>query len=174
MHFKTFDADRPVIEHKYHDPDKPFNAFDRMNYHGYAFDPSTGMTDGEIDAGLAELAASLEGKPHPVIKGRLFAEYINSRIDVNEHDRFVGFWTWGRRLSPYTVYPWLGEVKKAFPEETAAMADLDASGAAFGWLDFDHTVPDWDALMTLGFPGILREGRIRRARKTDGKTEGVL
>lgn len=160
MHFKTFDADRPVIEHKYHDPDKPFNAFDRMHYHGYEFDPATGMTDEEINAGLAELAASLKGKPHPVIKGRLFAYILDhSRIDVNEHDRFVGFWTWGRRLSPYTVYPWLGEVKKAFPEETAAMADLDASGAAFGWLDFDHTVPDWDALMTLGFPGILRRAK---------------
>ena len=47
------DVDRRVIENKYHKTDEPFDGFNRMAYHGYDFDPSTGKTDSEIDAGLA-------------------------------------------------------------------------------------------------------------------------
>ena len=102
--------DRRVIENKYHKTNEPFDGFNRMAYHGYDFDPSTGKTDAEIDAGLALLAKSLEGENHSITKARLF-EYVldNTMIDVNESDYFVGIYSWGRLIDKYTVNPWLRE-----------------------------------------------------------------
>ena len=40
-------ADRKYIENKYHDTNKPFNPFRRMQYHGYEY-PNNGLSDSEI------------------------------------------------------------------------------------------------------------------------------
>ena len=158
--FKTLNKDREIIERKYHDQEKEFDAFKRMSYHGYDYDTSTGLDDAGIDEGLEKLSAELNGQPHPIHKAKLF-EYVldNTRIDVNEHDYFIGMYTWGRPISKFTVYKWSSEVYSSFPEASETIAKLDKSGATFGWLDFDHTVPDWESLMKLGFSGILNRAK---------------
>ena len=154
---QTLNRDRATIERKYHDPDKPYDGFRRMAYHGYAYDEATGLNDDQIKAGLEEMAAQLKGQPHPVIKAKMFAYILdNTRIDVNECDYFVGIYSWNRLLSAYSVDVWEQEVNAAFPEESALTRKLEDSGAGLGWLDYDHTIPDWDSLMELGFPGILK------------------
>lgn len=160
--FKTLNQDRETIERKYHNPEeynagKTFGVQNRMMYHGYDYDETTGLDDAGIDEGLAKLSAELDGQPHPIHKAKLF-EYVldNTRIDVNEHDYFIGMYTWARPISKYTVHKWSDAVYSSFPEASEMLAKLDKSGATFGWLDFDHTVPDWDSLMELGFSGILK------------------
>ena len=155
--FKMFEKDRYFIERKYHNPDEPFNGFARWNYHGYAFDESTGLSDEEIQTGLTALKEQILNEPHPLQKAKLFAYVLDhTRIDVNEHDYFVGIWTWNRPISPHCVYPWEWECKQSCPEEIDLIGAFDRSGAAYGFLDFDHTVPDWDSLLSLGFAGILQ------------------
>jgi len=148
--------DRDMIERKYHIPEKEFNSFQRMAYHGYDYDETTGLDDGKIDKELSKLSATLEGESHTIQKAKLF-EFVldNTRIDVNESDYFVGIYTWNRPLSKYTWFKWLGEVHSAFPKASATVSDFHNSGATQAWLDFDHTVPDWDSLLELGFSGIL-------------------
>ena len=68
--FKTFNTDRPIIETKYPWPDQPFNAYKRMAYHGYEYDPSTGKTDEEITEMLLALDAQIKDLPHPVAKAK--------------------------------------------------------------------------------------------------------
>ena len=46
--------DRDMIERKYHIPEKEFNSFQRMAYHGYDYDTTTGLGDSEIDAELSK------------------------------------------------------------------------------------------------------------------------
>ena len=155
--FKTLYHDRDTIERKYHIPEEEFDSFKRMAYHGYAYDESTGLDDKEIDAKLSSLSKTLEGEPHPIHKAKLFELVLdNTRIDVNESDYFVGLYTWNRPLSKYTWFKWLHDVHSAFPEAERTVIDLYDSGATQGWLDFDHTVPDWDSLLELGFSGILK------------------
>lgn len=155
--------DRYYIENKYHFADQPFDAFKRMAYHGIEYDPSTGLDDNDMQKMLAEKAASLEGQPHSVIKAELFALVLdNTRIEVSEHDDFVGIWSWNRPLSSFTVKRWHEEILPVFPEETRRLHESSEAGGSFGWLDFDHTVPDWDSLMELGFPGILERARKNR------------
>ena len=154
--FKTLYRDRDKIERKYHIPEEEFDGFKRMAYHGYDYDKSTGLDDTEIDAKLSSLCKSLEGLPHPIYKAKLFEVVLdNTRIDVNESDYFVGMYTWNRPLSKYTWFKWLGDVHSAFPKAEQTVIDFYNSGATQGWLDFDHTVPDWDSLLELGFAGIL-------------------
>ena len=86
-----FADDRTYLENKYHDTSKPFNPFERMAYHGYAFDETTGLDDEGVKKGLAELEKQLSALPHPVAKAKAVGYVLqNTRIDVNEHDYFVG------------------------------------------------------------------------------------
>lgn len=171
MEFRTLTQDRETIDRKYHDPDKEFNAYARWAYHGYDYDPETGLDDEQIMKGLEKLAPELEGLPHPIQKAKLFSYVMdNNRIDVNEHDYFIGMYTWGRPIADMTTGKWNAEVRDAFPEATKVLKDQDDSGACYGGLDFDHTVPDWDSMMELGFPGLLaRAERIYEEGKAIGK-----
>lgn len=150
------EADKWYLENKYHLVDQPFDGFDRMSYHGVDYDHATGLSDEEIDAGLKKLSEELSGQPHPVFKARM-VEYVldHTRIDVNEHDFFVGIYTWNRPISKYTVHPWKREATEEFVKESERLRLSEAAGGSIGWPDFDHTVPDWDSLMRLGFKGIL-------------------
>lgn len=153
--FKTLEQDRPFIENKFHIVGEPFKPLGRWNYHGYAYDESTGLTDEQIQEGLKALSESIKNESHPVQKGKCFAYVLdNTRIDINEHDYFIGMWTWARPLTPYCRWGW--ETEKECPEAVETLDKYEYSGVAFGRLDYDHTVPDWDSLLELGFPGILQ------------------
>lgn len=165
--FKTLLNDRGTIEIKYHYPEN-FDPYNRMQHHGYDYDHTTGLPDEEMDAKLSDLASELEGEPHPIIKAKLFECVLdNTRIDVNEHDYFVGFWSWGRVISKYTVFKWLDEIKAEVPGEIETMRKLDRAGFCYGWLDLDHTVPDWDYIMERGFPGILEDLHLSWAKLSE-------
>ncbi len=154
--FKTLYDDMPYIVNKYHRTDEPFNPYNRFAYHGYEYDPATGFDDTQMDEGLSRLNETVKTLPHPVAKATLFAYVLDhARIDVNERDWFVGFYNWGRVLAEYTVYPWDREVFRGLPGVRERMKELDETGAIAIWPDFDHVIPNWDSLLTLGFPGLL-------------------
>ena len=155
--FKTLNEDRKTIEMKYHIPGEKFDSFLRWNHHGYDYDITTGLDDAEIDSGIIKLSEEISHLSRPVQKAKLF-EYVlqNTRIDVNEHDYFIGIYTWCRPILKYTAHKWCDELYNANPEQAKVLADLAKSGCVNGGLDFDHTVPDWDSLFELGFKGILR------------------
>lgn len=162
----TLVSDLHELENKYHDTEKEFNAYARFMYHGWEYDPQTGYDDDEMDAGLAELDKTLQGLPHPVHKAKLFAFVLDhTRIEINEHDYFVGIYTNNRPLMKYVGTPWSENVYKDFPKEYNLLGEFYRAGAAFGGLDFDHTIPDWDRIMRLGFPGILEAIRKSRQEK---------
>lgn len=149
--------DRNIIERKYHLPEQEFNPFLRWEHHGYEYDAATGLDDAQIQSGLDTLSQELAGQPHPIFKAKLFAYVLdNTRIDVNEHDYFIGIYTWNRPISKYTVAKWYQEVKEQFPTESKLLSDYSGAGISVGGLDFDHTVPNWDDVLTLGFHGLLK------------------
>jgi len=156
--FSTLNKDKKRIYTKYHDPKKPFDHFDFMNYHGSGYHKSTGLNMSQLRLGIKRLARASKALPRPVIKAKLL-EYVldNTRFFVNSYDYFIGIYAWGREISDYTVYKWDEEVntikKKA---EKDICREGYSAGTAIAWLDFDHTVPNWDDLLELGFPGILK------------------
>ena len=158
-------ADRNFIENKYHRTDLPFDPYHRYAYHGYAYVEATGYGDEEMLAGLERLFAETQSLPHALAKAKAFAFVLDHmRIDVNEHDYFVGLYNWGRLLQPTFVNKWLGEVNDSMPEVMQKIQDYADSGTASVWLDMEHFVPGWEDIMQLGIPGLLN--RVQAFKKT--------
>jgi len=167
-----FNDDRSFIENKYHKTDEPFNPYSRMAYHGYDFDKSTGLEDEEIKDGLSKLYEKTKALPHPVAKAYA-VKYVleNTKIDINEHDLFVGLWSVNRLANSVTLNKWNAEVfETILPKVKQKMNDMNESGAVAIWPDFDHVVPDWDAILCLGFPGLKKRAEeykeLHKARGT--------
>lgn len=167
-----FNDDRSFIENKYHKIDEPFNPYSRMAYHGYDFDKSTGLEDEEIKDGLSKLYEKTKDLPHPVAKAYA-VKYVleNTKIDINEHDLFVGLWSVNRLANSVTLNKWNAEVfETILPKVKQKMNDMNESGAVAIWPDFDHVVPDWDAILCLGFPGLKKRAEeykeLHKARGT--------
>ncbi len=153
---RTFLEDKQNIENKYHKADEPFNAYQRFAYHGYDFDKTTGLPEEEIKKGLALLSKQNENLPRPIAKAKAMAYALeNTMIDVNEHDYFVGFYSWGRIIQPFTQSKWSAEMfEKTIADVGHLISDMNDSGAVSIWADFDHVVPDWDSILSLGFKGL--------------------
>lgn len=162
---ERFKQDREFIENKYHKVGEDFNPYNRMAYHGYDYEESTGLDDSKIEQGLHLLEKEIKHLPHPVAKA-LAVKYVleHTRIDVSHRDIFVGLYSLNRWPNRVTVNKWNQEVFSEKVQGTAAvMNDMNEAHAANIWADFDHVVPDWDAILELGFAG-LRE-RAREYRK---------
>lgn len=161
-----FENDRKTIENKYHIKGEKFNPYIRMAYHGYEYDKTTGKDDGEITDGLKKLYDSIKDLPHPLAKAYA-VKYVleNTRIDINEHDWFVGFYSVNRLAGRITSDRWYNEIFACvIPETDALMKDMNNSGAVSIWPDFDHVVPDWDSVLLLGFPGLMKRALFYRSR----------
>ena len=152
--------DREFLEYKYHDPEDPsFDPYNRMYFHGYEYPADNGLNDAEMDAALKALTETpgFYERPHPVVKAELFAFLLDhARIEVNAHDWYACFYNWGRPISPYSCKKWDAEVFSKLPEIKGKIDLFDRSGAVAIWPDFDHVIPGWTDLLTLGFPGLLK------------------
>ena len=154
-------VDRYYIERKYHDPEKEFNAFKRMQYHGIGYIEESGLDDAELLKGLEELSKDIEKLPHPISRA-MAIKYVleNERLYINEHDYFVGLYSLNRLANNTTFQKWMDRAKSYRDPETLERSDdFNRSGAVLIWTDYDHVVPDWKALMELGFSGIRERAR---------------
>ncbi len=167
----NFEYDRKTIENKYHMVDPPFDPYSRMAYHGYEFDEMTGLSDEDIMSGLTALDTELSALPHPIAKARA-VKYVldNTRIDINEHDIFPGFWSVNRLAGEITLKKWWCKLLCDELNETGKLMDkMNESGAVSIWADFDHVIPDWDSILTLGFSGLKkRASRYREWHRKNG------
>ncbi|HOG50616.1 MAG TPA: hypothetical protein PKY10_08505, partial [Lentisphaeria bacterium] len=133
------------------------------------FDPSTGI-DQETAAKEIMRFAELDA-PAPIIKARAF-EFLaeNLQVEVDPHDFFPAFACWRRRPCPMS--PLLAELRKRIPlQQRELWGLLNQSGASNIWIDFDHSVPEWDEVFRLGFPGLLRNAMEWREKH---RTAGTL
>lgn len=162
--------DRHFIENKYHRTDLPFDPYQRYAYHGYEYDEATGMNDEEMQKGLENLFEETKNLPHSLAKAKAFSYVLdNMRIDVNEHDYFVGLYNWGRPLNKSFIQKWYNEINETMPETVNLIDELADSGTASVWLDMEHFVPDWERIMHLGIAGILENIREHRSAHSENE-----
>ncbi len=155
------EKDRNYIENKYHKKGDPnFNPLQRFNYHGYEYDPATGLDDAQMAAGLEKLIEETKGQDHALVKAKCFAFVLdNARIDAPAEDYFFGFYNWGRPLGKTLISKWYNEVFASMPKVMQIMEDYEASGTGELCLDTDHVVPDWRDIFGLGFTGLKDRAR---------------
>lgn len=166
------EQDRFYLENKYHRTDEPFNPYFRRAYHGIGYAPETGKSEEEILAGLRELEPELAGLAHPVARARAIAYVLqNERLYPAEHDWFVGLDSLDRLADSVTKTPWEAQANEKRDPELFRLSELfNRAGAVDNWVDYDHVVPDWESLLSLGFGGIReRAASYRRAREQAGE-----
>lgn len=162
MLYAGFDADREYLINKFRHP---------------VFEKGSGMDQEEIRNNILSVAEPLmkAGLPKPVVKAHCF-DYVcrNMFIDVDPHDVFPGFGCFDRKrrpLAPLLGY-WNGQIDSTVNKECAEICALrNRAGLHMIWKDFDHSVPDWEALTTLGYTGLLE--RLEQYREKH-KQQGTL
>ena len=131
-------------------------------------DPTTGRTYVQLSNDVVRLAADWERtEDWKVVKARLFAYCLdNMSIDVSEHDWFPASTSWSRYGRVMNKMLWARADR--IDADSAAMREIregNRRGDWNCWHDFDHSVPDWDAVIPLGFTG-LRERMLKYRKDT--------
>ncbi len=154
--------DRQYLERKFTDPDFYKN--------------SPGLPQDEIAKLLALQSEKDCNLPHAVAKAKGFELLLkNTQFDVNNHDYFPGIaFALKRPLMANYFSKWANEaVKNNFSSE--GLDDIticDQVRLANVRFDYDHSIPDWDAILELGFPGLLdRAQKYKEQRIADGRMD---
>ena len=140
------------------------------------FAPDSGLSPDEVMAGLAETVRANEHEPHVICKARALAYVLkNTRIACDTRDIFPAINMIDRPLYATLIWKWKNEVfNEIIPEVGARRAQLERDGIVTIWPDFDHSVPVWERVFSLGFPGLLRESEQARKSKVRTKEEDLF
>lgn len=140
-------------------------------------DPTTGLGLEALKARLAELlrVGSQAGESWRITKAKCFAaQALEMSIDVSPYDWFPAISVWNRTGLPIrgVIGERAGEVNREVvsPAARAAWTRGNEEGDWNVWQDFDHSVPDWRAILKLGFPGLRdRAAAVFGAAGADGR-----
>ncbi|MBQ7321857.1 MAG: hypothetical protein IJW99_07150 [Clostridia bacterium] len=157
-------SDYDYIINKYHDTSKPFDPFKRFIRHDAIFAPETGMDGEAIKENILLEDEKIRELPHPVRKARAFAYILkNTRISCDRRDRFPAINAIDRPLNATLIARWKREIfSDTVPEVEEERKRLERDGIVTIWPDYDHTVPLWERIFSLGFAGLLRESEEAR------------
>ncbi|MBR5311862.1 MAG: hypothetical protein IKU40_03150 [Clostridia bacterium] len=133
------------------------------------FSEDSGHSAEEIMALIRRQDAELSDLPHPVRKAKAFACVLdNTRICCDPRDPFPAIHMIDRPLNATLISAWNHEIfSKVIPEVNPVREQLERNAAATMWSDYDHSVPYWDRILSLGFPGLLWESEQARAAQQE-------
>ncbi len=151
------ECDLEYIKNKFHDTKKPYDSFNRFICHPEIFDPATGLAPELMHNGIIENDKQYENRSHRIRKARAL-EFVlnNTRIACDKRDKFPAICQLDRPLHSIFDKTWRAELfGKKLPEIGKKMSRFEKDGIVTIWPDFDHSVPVWDKLFSLGFTGVL-------------------
>ena len=125
-----------------------------------ASDPKTGLSNAALKKGVAEVAGRYEDtEPWAITSARLFAYLAdNMAVGFSKYDCFPAIASWNRWDRPLSgvLSKRCGTVDAKYsPGLRKAIRELRVSGRGRAdWKDFDHSAPDWEKILKLGFPGM--------------------
>ncbi len=170
MLWNRYEADRPYLN----------------MYAEEHFEVASGISDcAELEKNILRIEKQMRGQPRPLIKAKAFAFVLeHGAIEVNPKGwfgvnvcglcfggspkgiRFQNANSGGKTVKPLQVLCnlWKDELWKIMPQNVkTAMDGIWEVGAGSFWMDFDHSVPDWDAVLRYGFKGLKERAQNRRA-----------
>ena len=122
-------------------------------------DRTTGLDNDALKKGLDTVLAEWKAKePWPVVKARL-VDYLvdNCALGFSRFDCFPAIACWNRWDRPITkiLQDREREVEKATaPDWLAAERQTVFATGGKAYRDYDHSSPDWEVILKLGFPGM--------------------
>lgn len=146
------------IKSKYVRPTGPVESFYRFQRVDEHFSEDSGAAPEEIIKGLENIFNENLKESHPVIKAKAFSFVLdNTRINCDPRDRYPSINMVDRPLHGTVINKWRAEVfDEIIPELAPTRGLYDSNGVCTTWPDYDHSVPVWKQIFTLGFKG-LRE-----------------
>ena len=143
--FCQWENDRLYIERKFRD----------KNF----YDHAPGIPLDDLKDLLEQLSAADRELPHMQAKARGLAMlFQHTRIDVSNSDYFPGLeFALVRPLAKNYIQQWASQAwQNLFTDDEREDHSLcEQVNVSFVRYDFDHSVPDWDSVLQLGFPGLL-------------------
>jgi len=151
--------DYEYIMQKYADEPKSIVGRSRFVRQDRIFDESTGLDGDIIIQRIIEEDEKMSNLSHPIRKAKAL-EFVlkNTRISCDRRDIFPAINSLDRPLNKTIIGKWNNELfREKIPNVLKAMDEYTNASICTIWPDFDHSVPDFDRLFTLGFSGILAE-----------------
>ncbi|MBQ8321983.1 MAG: hypothetical protein IJX92_06420 [Clostridia bacterium] len=151
--------DYEYIMQKYADEPQSIVGRSRFVRQDRIFDESTGLDGDVIIQKIMEDDEKMSHLSHPVRKAKAL-EFVlkNTRISCDSRDIFPAINSIDRPLNKTIIGKWYNELfREKIPDVLDEMDKYTNASICTIWPDFDHSVPDFDRLFTLGFSGILAE-----------------
>ena len=158
--------DYKYIMQKYADDPKPLLERSRFVRQDRIFDKDTGLDGDFINSEILSIDAKNNLASHPVRKA-MALEFVlkNTRISCDPRDIFPAVNSVDRPLEKAIISKWNEEVfGKIIPQTKKTMDEYTQSALCTIIPDFNHSVPDFDRLIALGFVGILEEAKAAREK----------
>lgn len=145
------------------------------------FPEETGLSPEKIREGICAKDNTLTEYAHPIRKAKAFAYVLtHTRINCDPRDPYPAIHMMDRPLNATLIPVWLKEVFDRFdPDIMRLRHRYESNAVCTMWPDYDHSVPYWERILTLGFPGLLAESENARAAhpcptaETDAFYEGI-
>ena len=165
--------DYNYIMQKYADDPKSVHGRNRFVRQDRIFDEKTGLDGDFILSEIDKIDEANAHLPHPVRKALALAYVLeNTRIRCDARDPFPAINMVDRPLQKTLLGKWRSEIfGGVIADVEKRRAQLERDGIVTIWPDFDHSVPDWERIFSLGLPGILAESEAIRKASTLNEEE---
>jgi len=179
MLWNRFEQDKPYLNH----------------FLNPVMDPGSGIEDMDaLKETLLKMEEETRGLPRPIVKAKMFVYMAeNLAVGYNPKHWFGANYAGNKRFPSVKPMAWISglwqknEVYGAdahgsgwhkLPELNKGGLDpenlvgnelnlLQNCGLTFAYVDYDHCVPDWEAIIKLGFPGLLRRVKDAYAKRQE-------
>lgn len=145
----------------------------KNEYQNAHWDKSTGIEPEEIERKMKEFIADKNTPPKAIQRAKLLEMLIqNAQLELNPHTPFPDKINNGVRYGKVASFGVFGKIcfneyyqdfDKLAPEVRGERKLLERTGSGIPDVDFWHVVPDWEAVLTLGFKGL--EDRVAAAKE---------
>lgn len=170
-------ADYDYIMNKYHSQAVPFDPETRFSRYDAVFEGKPGVDGDEIHENIVKRDEEIKDLPHPVRKASAF-KYImeNTKISCDSRDIFPAINMIDRPLNKTLLNKWNSEIFiDKMPDIKERRWFLINTGICQIFPDYDHSVPNWDFILELGFKGLLEKSeKARRDRENMTEEEDAF
>ena len=130
------------------------------------WDEGSGLSPEALRTELLAIERAMAGQPAIAVKTRLYEKVMAcARLDVDRRDFFPEKLNHDFLLSRIRGR-WIKDFRTREMADLLAETDAAVRGLCYtGDADFGHTAPDWEAVMTLGIPGLRARVMAARAEK---------
>ncbi len=136
----------------------------------------SGQDAGTLSANLQSFVDGQTGLPMPLLRAKAFDFLLtHAQIEINPYNIFadkinIGIDYTGSAgpdiFANNLYYRFHKEVKeREIPLEHQRDLQAERIGIGTAWADYWHTLPDWNEVLRLGFPGLLRRAIETKAAK---------